>query len=175
MKQLNLSILEDGISTGLSVRNGGFLAEAASICLQSHNHGLSILFKVEGYLAEIYNLSRCEVNQLALNSFADLEEAAQFGAMGIAVAIINNQTGWKVIRSWKGTGFDYWFGFEDEGYPFQNKLRVEVSGDLKGTDPEINARLKQKLEQTKKSDELNISACAVIVEFSNPKSLTAIR
>lgn len=172
---MNLEVLEDGITTGLSVRNGAFLAEAASICLNHHNHGIQINFVVEGYIEEKYALTRLQVTEFSLSSFADLEEAVQFGAMGIAVALINQQTGWIAKRSWKGTGFDYWFGFKDESYPFQDKLRVEVSGDLKGTDSEMNTRLLNKLSQTKKSDDLNIPAYAVIVEFSNPKSLTGAR
>jgi hypothetical protein len=175
MKDLKLEILEDGITTGLSVRNGAFLAEAASVCLFSHKHGISMNFEVDGYVKQTYNLFRIDVNDLSLNSFADLEEAAEFGAMGIAVAVINDQTGWKAVRSWKGTGFDYWFGSESEEYLFQNKLRIEVSGDLKGTDSEINSRLKKKMEQTQVSDHLSIPACAVIVEFSIPKSLTGFR
>jgi hypothetical protein len=175
MKELNLQILEDGITTGLSVNYGAFLAEAASVCLNSNAHGIRISFPVEGELQETYELFRMNVDELAINSFADLEEAVQFGAMGIAVAIINDQTTWKAIRSYKGTGFDFWFGYEDESYPFQNKLRVEVSGDISGTDAEIKSRLDQKMRQTERSDNLNIPACAIIVEFSNPKSLTGFR
>lgn len=174
MKKLNLQILEDGTSTGLSVRNGAFLAEAASVCLHSHKHDITMEFKVEGYIEGTYELSRLDVNEIAISSFGDLEEAVQFGAMGIAVMLIHNSTGWKVTRSWKGTGFDYWFG-DDGDHLFQNKLRLEVSGDLKGIDSELNSRLKQKMKQTEKSDNILIPACAVIVEFSNPKSLTGLR
>lgn len=175
MKELKLEILEDGISTGLSVRNGAFLGEAASVCLNSHFHSLSMKFTVEGSIAETYELHRFEVDERSTSSFADLDEAAQFGAMGLAVAIIYDQTGWKVKRSWKGTGFDYWVGEEGDGLLFQDKLRVEVSGDLAGSDSEIKSRLVQKMKQTEVSDGMGIPACAVIVEFSNPKSLTGMR
>jgi hypothetical protein len=175
MKPLNLNILHDGSSTGLSVRYGGFLAEAASVCLESHNHSLRIPFDVDGDLKESYELIREEVNQSAANSFADLEEATQFGAMGVAVLMIYDLTSWKVKRSWKGTGFDFWVGYDEAGSPFQNKLRLEISGDLTGSINELQTRLKQKLNQTSKSDSLEIPACAVIVEFSSPKSLTGMR
>src|SRR3990170_1574235 len=120
MKEMSLEILEDGTTTGLSVRNGAFLAEAASVCLKHHNHTLVMKLKVEGYIQEEFELLRLEVNELSLSSFADLEEAVQFGAMGIAVLLVNSQTGWKAKRSWKGTGFDYWFGENSEDYPFQD-------------------------------------------------------
>src|SRR5688500_15367499 len=98
MKELKLEVLQDGTSTGLSVRNGGFLAEAASVCLHSSRHGIATKFKVEGSIEETYELFRLDVDEIAISSFGDLEEAAQFGAMGIAVALIYDQTGWKAIR-----------------------------------------------------------------------------
>lgn len=175
MKELDLHILKDGISTGLSTINGAFLAEAASVCLENFKHPSEVQFPVTGSFSENYNLIRIKIDELSKNSFADLEEAAQYGAMGIAVAIINTQKGWHVIRSWKGTGFDYWVGESKDGLPFQEKMRLEVSGDLKGTESEIKTRLKKKLEQTMQSDCLGLPACAIIVEFSNPKSHTGQR
>lgn len=172
---MNLKILEDGCSTGLSVRNGGFLAEAASVCLHHHTHPEKVSFSVEGAIQDSYQLSRLKTDELSLNSFADIDEAAQFGAMGIAVALIHDQMGWKVKRSWKGTGFDYWVGDQKETYPFKDTLRLEVSGDFKGTDAELKQRLKTKLEQTTRSDSTSLPAYAIIVEFSNPKSLTGAR
>jgi hypothetical protein len=173
MKKLKLDLLHDGSSTGLSVRYGGFLAEAASVCLHLNKHNISVTFKVEGSIEETYELYRLDVDDIALKSFADIEEAVQFGAMGIAIILINVNTGWKAIRSWKGTGFDYWFG-DDDIFPFQNKLRVEISGDFKGNDSELNQRLIQKIQQTNKSENVQIPACGVIVEFSIPKSLIAL-
>jgi hypothetical protein len=175
MKKLDLKVLEDGYSTGLSVRNGGFLAEAASICLYHHSHPSEVYFPVEGALQEHYQLRRLVTDEQSRNSYTDPDEAAQFGAMGIAVALIYDQKGWKVKRSWKGTGFDYWVGEQQGDYPFQNSLRMEVSGDFEGTDAELRHRLKIKLNQTTRSDSLNLPACAVVVEFSNPKSLTGSR
>jgi hypothetical protein len=52
--------------------------------------------------------------------------------------LIRQLTQFTVIeRSRKGTGFDYWLGSEDEAgeLPFQNKVRLEVSGiDLRFAD-----------------------------------------
>lgn len=175
MKDLDLRILEDGRTTGLSVRNGGFLAEAASVCLDNHRHPIEIKFQVSGAFNRTYNLKRLEIDELSTNSFADLEEATQFGAMGVAVAIMHDQMGWKVKRSWKGTGFDYWVGNQEGNSLFDDKLRLEVSGDLEGTDSEVNRRLKEKMEQTKRSDDLKIPAYAIIVEFKTPKSSTGTR
>lgn len=175
MKELDLIILEDGKSTGLSVRNGGFLCEAASVCLESRKHPMEVVFPVSGAFSQFYNLKRLEIDELSINSFEDLEEATQFGAMGIAVAIMHDQTGLRVKRSWKGTGFDYWVGNEETSSTFKNRLRLEVRGDLIGTDSEVNKRLREKLQQTKRSDDEDIPAYAIIVEFDSPKSFTGSR
>ncbi|MEZ4887288.1 MAG: hypothetical protein R3E32_21330 [Chitinophagales bacterium] len=45
---------------------------------------------------------------------------------------------------------------------------MAILGILKGTNAQINQRLKEKLEQTKKSDALNLPAYVVVVEFSKP-------
>jgi hypothetical protein len=175
MKELDLQILEDGKSTGLSVRYGGFLAEGASVCLENFRHPKKVQFPVKGSLAEDYYLTRIKTNELSHSSFGDLDEAVEFGAMGIAIAIINEKKGWKVKRSWKGTGFDFWAGDDSKSSRFKKKLRVEVSGDFEGTDSDLNSRLKQKLDQTELSSGSRSPACAVIVEFSNPKSITGQR
>jgi hypothetical protein len=53
-----------------------------------------------------------------------------------------------VERSRRGTGFDYWLGKKGDNnqLPFQNAVRLEVSGIRKGDDGKIKARAKQKLE-----------------------------
>ena len=175
MKKLNLAILEDGSSTGLSVRAGGFLAEAASVCLDSHSHPVEIPFSVEGVIAESYELTRLTTDALSAASFADMQETVEYGAMGIAVALLHDQKGWKVKRSWKGTGFDYWVGAEGDSQPFQDLARLEVSGSLKGTHIDLQTRLKQKLDQTNVSAGLGLPAYAVVVGFSDPKTLTGKR
>lgn len=175
MKKLELSILEDGSSTGLSVRNGGFLAEAASVCLDSHAHPMDVTLAVEGVFKESYQLTRLVTDALSTSSFGDMKEASEYGAMGIAVALLHDQTGWKVKRSWTGTGFDYWVGEETDTQPFQNLVMLEVSGNLKGTHAELQTRLKEKLDQTLASASLGLPAYAIVVGFSHPKTLTAKR
>lgn len=75
-----------------------------------------------------------------------------------------------IYRAPKGKGFDYWLGKKDEATLFQNKVRLEVSGILKGNESDIKKRTNQKLKQTKRSDSSMLKAYAVIVEFSEPSS-----
>ena len=69
-----------------------------------------------------------------------------------------------------GTGFDYWLGDKDSVL-FQKKARLEVSGILKGDDTAISRRYTSKVEQTHKSDELQLPAYISVIEFSRPKAL----
>ena len=51
----------------------------------------------------------------------------------------------------------------------------EVSGMSGGSDQEINARTKEKLNQTKPSDENGLAAYIVVVEFHRPISMVTLK
>ncbi len=108
----------------------------------------------------------------AVRAYGDLEEATELAACGVAILVLRDLTGLRAIeRARKGKGFDDWLG-EDEPL-FQNKARLEVSGILEGTDSQVRSRLKQKLEQTSKSDQLGLPAYGVVVEFGRPQTRVA--
>ena len=103
--------------------------------------------------------------------WADLEVATEHGAYGIAALLIPVLTNLTIVqRSRKGTGFDFWLGpMSADEVLFQKKARLEVSGIRKGSESQIKARLRQKKEQTKRSDGV-LQAYIVIVEFGEPQS-----
>jgi hypothetical protein len=176
MKRLQLTILQAGVSLGLSSARGGALAEAASVCLAQHSHPIEVPLMIDGAITDYYTLARLEVDQRGSNSWGDKDEATEDGAMGLALAFIHDQTGYKAVRSYKGTGIDFWLGESDEsGFPFQNKARLEISGDFEGQNSALRQRLRQKERQTEISDHMNLPAYIVVVEFSTPKLLTARR
>lgn len=82
-----------------------------------------------------------------------------------------------IERSRKGTGFDYWLGNQDSTaiLPFQHMARLEVSGIRKGNQSQINARVKQKTEQTGASDAEGLPAYIIVVEFSRPISIVSAK
>ncbi|MEB3337992.1 MAG: hypothetical protein VKJ46_11045, partial [Leptolyngbyaceae bacterium] len=82
-----------------------------------------------------------------------------------------------IERSRKGTGFDYWLGIQDSAsiLPFQRMARLEVSGIRKGHQGQINARVKQKTEQTRPSDAQGLPAYIIVVEFSRPISIISAK
>lgn len=50
----------------------------------------------------------------------------------------------------------------------QEQARLEVSGILKGSKGIVNKRMIEKIRQTQKSDDTDIPAYIVVVEFSEP-------
>lgn len=174
MKKINLSFLEDG-KAGLSPRMGGFLAEAASVCFDHHAHPKNLLLQSTGHYNETYEVTCTDLNEHSRGSFADIQEATEYGACGVAIAIVKTETPFITKRSYKGTGFDYWLGVNTEGFPFQEASRLEVSGLINGTGSQVAIRLSDKLEQMKVSDHMGLPGIAIIIEFSKPLSKTATR
>lgn len=166
---LDLSQLGTGFPA-LTASAGTSLAEAAAVCLEHQGHTQRVELQVTGSYSEIVAVVRPSVTDQMRRCYADLQEATEFGACGLAILLVRAVVGYTVIeRSVKGTGFDYWLGYEDE-LPFQNKARLEVSGILAGDDGQITTRVKQKREQTTLTDRIALPAYIVVVEFSRPKA-----
>ena len=144
-------------------------SEAAAVCLDVQGHQSGKILAVEGDLTGQFELIWSKVSQQMKDSRSDMEDTVESGAYCLAMLVIEKMTKLKVTKqSQKRTGFDYWLG-DTQGIGMQGLARLEVSGILKGTKGQINQRLKEKVEQTKKSDNLNIPAYIVIVEFSQPR------
>jgi hypothetical protein len=106
------------------------------------------------------------------STYADLQEATEFGAYGIALIVIRELTGKAAIeRSAKGGGFDWWIGDTDDPFalPFQGKTRLEVSGILRDRGGHLESRLQRKRHQTDPSDSIG-PAMIAIVELGQPKA-----
>lgn len=144
------------------------LSEAAAVCLDFHGHVPSVTITSEGDLKANFKLVWEEVTQQMKDSRSDMGYTVESGAYCVAMLLIEKLTGLKVVsQSQKRTGFDYWLG-DATNFGMQGLARLEVSGILQGTRGQINQRLKEKVKQTQKSDNLNIPAFVVIVEFSQP-------
>ncbi len=151
-------------------------AEAAAVCLENQSQEKGVEINVIGDVEATLELSWEEVSQQARDSWNDLQEATEYGATCIAILLVQTLTDMRVTRrSPKRTGFDYWLGDKNDDFPFQDKARLEVSGILKGTTAQINQRVKEKIEQTKRSDVLDLPAYIVVVEFSTPVCKIVIR
>jgi hypothetical protein len=157
---------------GLTQACGSVLAEAAAFCLYQHKHPTPVVFTVNGDMSQSGFLVWDAVTQQHGATYADLPEATELGACGIAILIATRITGVQFVqRSVRAPGVDYWLGDgpDDHGL-LQRKARLEVSGILEGREAEIRRRLKQKLAQTGPSNSTSLPAYVAIVEFSAPQT-----
>lgn len=74
-----------------------------------------------------------------------------------------------IRRARIGNGFDYWLGDKNKNLPVQSDAaRLEVSGIRRGDGSRIRARVREKLKQMGRSDDMLLPAYAIVVEFGNP-------
>ena len=150
------------------------LAQVAGVCCGIAGSPPRHFLRVAGHVNNTYGLLWPLINDQTRRTWADLQEATQYGATAIAVLLAKKETGYAVIeRSAKGTGIDYWLGHEAEGPPFQNKARLEVSGILSvegsvnDVERAVAKRVREKLKQTQPSSG-SLPAYVVVVEFWKP-------
>jgi hypothetical protein len=118
------------------------------------------------------SLKWLDTNGQNQSTWADLQEATEYGAYGVAIVVALALTEPpKMERSAKGTGIDHWVGdSKDPRGIFQHGARLEVSGILKGDKTKIAARLTEKLAQARRSERSGLPAYVVIVEFCDPET-----
>jgi hypothetical protein len=155
---------------GISSAYGVFLAEAASHCLKLKKHDDPALLHVNGHIRVSGSLQWNDTSENLDSTYADLQEATEYGAFGVALVVAVKLTGIPFVqRSVKGTGIDWWLSEgANEGGLFQRAARLEISGILEGDEGLVSARLNKKLLQSKKSDTTYLPAYVAIVEFSAP-------
>jgi hypothetical protein len=70
---------------------------------------------VSSEFSRIFTLVRPEVTEQLRLCYNDPEEATEFGACGVAILVLLELTGLRVVeRSRKDTGFDYWLGTRNQ-------------------------------------------------------------
>lgn len=163
---LDLNDLSNGFPA-ITPSFGMALAEAGGVCLESQGHAQGVQLSVRGYSYKNYSLTWPTITEQTRRCWNDREIATEHGAVGVAVLLVKKEIGYTVLeRSRKGTGFDYWMG-EGTNAPFQHEARLEISGIRKGSDRDVQARIRQKLKQTDRSDGL-LPAYVIVVEFGRP-------
>ena len=172
-QMIDLDELANGLPA-ISPVWGRTLAEIAGVCLESQGHAPGIWLLTIGCSADGAQLFWTNVANQTRRSWADLQEATEYGATAVAIMLAKRETGYAVIeRAMKGTGIDYWLGDDFGALPFQRKARLEISGilhargDSRAVKRAVAARVEQKLEQTVRSGNL-LPAYAVVVEFGTP-------
>ncbi len=167
--EISLNDLDKGCS-GITATWGKFLSEASACCLESKSHISGVEMIIEGIMSQKRKIFwNNEITEQTLNAWHDTQELTEYGASGVAIALILKLTEYSVIqRAVKGEGVDYWLGKKTESF-IQKAARLEISGIFEGNDSKIKTRIKQKLEQTCPTDG-EFPAFIVVVEFTKPIS-----
>lgn len=174
--ELDLCSFENGLP-GLSASNCRVLAEHAAVCLEKNGHQQKIVLKLRGNFRTKHPLTWPPATEQVRRGSADLQEATELGACGVAIAIILRKTKYTVVgRACKGTGFDYWLGHTDSDpmNPFAHNGRLEVSGILDGGTGDVAKRCREKIKQMGRSNR-TLPGYAVVVEFGTPMAKVAKR
>ncbi len=110
-----------------------------------------------------------DVTEAMRRYWNDPDEIAEQGAYAVSLLLMRSFLGYTAVeRAWKGTGFDWWLGPDDNR--LLSKARLEVSGIMRGATKQVNSRVKAKLAQTRRSDEFGLPAYVVVVEFGTPRA-----
>jgi hypothetical protein len=167
-KNLDLSLLSGGFPQ-IEASYCAALGSAAAVALEEEGHSSGVRMTINGDYSDQLAVLWTPVTDQARNTYADPDEATEFGACAIAFLLCRELLDFTIIqRSRRGTGFDYWIG-QDGDLPFQNQARLEVSGIRKGTEGQISRRVRQKISQTTPSSG-TFPAIVIVVEFSSPRT-----
>lgn len=173
MKQIiNIDTIKEGMP-GITPIIGNYMYENCLMCLHRAGHVVEVGLQVKGLIEDVFELHWTdEITEQLYRSYPDDLETTEQGAVCISVLMAKHLTDYTVIeRSWRGTGIDYWLGYENAPL-LERAARLEISGIKTETATNtMNARYEQKLKQTGLSDDFNLPAYISIVEFSNPKCL----
>ena len=148
---------------------GNALAQAGAICLESQHHTPGVLLSVRGggITANGYQLDWTP-GDAGDSAMWQYNRATEMGAEAVAILLIKSATPYRVHDAAAlGTGFDFWLG-DGSDILFQRKARLEISGIRNGSDADIARRSAAKLRQTRQSDDTQIPAYVVVVEFGRP-------
>jgi hypothetical protein len=151
---------------GLTLAFAGTLTESASVCLSRH-HGSPVEVDVvcggsnKSYIAEFQ-----QPDAITLNTYANDIDATEDGAYGICLAAVEAEESLVAVRRAETlTGAD-WYVAPSGTSPgdLEDCYRLEVSGLDAGNRAAVQARLKQKVEQTRRGAN-NLPAIASVVGF----------
>ncbi len=170
---IDLTDIQKGLP-GLTSTSGQHLYEGCIVCLTRQKHsylGTTLKLIDSNSQTKEYMLKWEDIFTEQLErTWKDQFYATEHGALCIAILLALELTEYTIIeKSARQNGFDYWLGLKNDDL-FQKKARLEVSGIFTGNSKDINTRYKVKLDQTDKSDNLQIPAYIGIVEFSKPQT-----
>lgn len=174
MDTLNIDDLRTNIA-GISETWIACYIEAAKVALIKNGHSNGFKIKVVGDYEEVFRVEWSEdLSQETIDSWKNNNDTAEFGAIAIAMLLIQKFTTFDVFEiSNIGTGVDFWLGTKlPKIYAIQQRqARLEVSGIFAETPSNtVTKRTWKKLQQVKQSSHTNLPAFVVVTAFNPFKS-----
>ena len=163
--QLKLYLLHERHS-GLTASLGGTYTEAASVCLNRH-HASPVEMAVScSSGSTIQRIEFDKPDMRTLNAWANDIDTTESGAYGMCLAAVEAEEGLVAVRRAETlTGADWYVApIGTDPDDLENCFRLEVSGIDVGGQSTVNARLKQKIDQTRRGAS-NLPAIASVVGF----------
>jgi len=151
---------------GLTASLGGTFTEAASVCLDRH-HSSPVEMAIVGSTGSAkHAVEFRKPDQRVLNAWANEIDTTEAGAYGICLAAVEVHEGLVAVRRAETlTGADWYVApLGDEAEDLESCFRLEVSGVDSGGQAVVDARLKQKIDQTRRGAS-NLPAIASVVGF----------
>ena len=173
MQTLNLELLRQGIKDCITPNLGGFMCDCAIASLHRQNHENKILLHLKTDEKEqILNLIwTTEINRQLLVSTNDRDVSADYGAMAIALLLMQLLTKYRYFeRSHKGTGIDFWLSESVDAIDFSARLEISGIHHEKGRNL-LSTRLNQKIKQALLSADSKLPLYICITEFHKPQSI----
>lgn len=138
-------------------------ADAAAICMsETYESPVDVALHVDDRIKH-RKLFWDEPGEDARASWANQDDATRDGAYSVSLAAVEAELGLTALeRADRRTGADFYIGVP--GTDLEDAHRLEVSGTRNGDQREINARLRQKVEQASRG-ESDRPAYACVVGF----------
>ena len=152
--------------TGLTASLSGTFCEAASVCLSRHHDSPINLDIVNNGITNIHMVEFPKPDARVLNAWANDIDTTENGAYGVSLAAVEVEEQLIAVRRAETlTGADWYVApIGTDPDDLESCFRLEVSGVDSGGRAVVNARLQQKIVQTRRGAS-NLPAIASVVGF----------
>jgi hypothetical protein len=163
--KLKLELLHER-HTGLTASLAGTFFEAASVCLNRHHDSPINMDIVCNGSCSTQLVDFQKPDARVLNAWANDIDTTESGAYGVSLAAVEVEEQMVAVRRAETlTGADWYVApIGTEADDLENCFRLEVSGIDIGGRSVVDARLRQKIDQTRRGSS-NLPAIASVVGF----------
>lgn len=169
---MNLIDIKKGLP-GIAPAIGAYFYAAIVVTMHRLNHAEHLTMPLNGDNPKILDINWQDTfNDQLDRSFKEDSSMIDAAASGFSCLLAIEETNYTIVeRGYKGSGFDYYLGYDNEPL-FTKAARLEISGIKQENEGNtIEKRLRIKLKQTDQSDQEKLPAYVSIIEFSKPKAV----